>query len=353
MSFLSKVPGFNAKEKEEQEPKPDEQSLTTILATHEDRTNFLLLVAGCTESMRKSLSDTFEAASVDELLAQDSAPSPASKGSESDTLELKHEDETTSQPDDETRAKAAVADAEAAEKQAQTEADAKQKAKKEHERLVKEVGTKDMQELKKAALSNFDEWRDKILERVGEAVNQKDDTGAEKHKAKTQPITKKPHDKKAAARKPRDEADAALSSLYPLHETPFVALNEPKRVLILHSLLLLTLSLEHYSSQSRVLLLHLASSLRLPVDYLTQDESKVAQGLLEAAKAQMNADEETKKKAQENASGRKWKVGLGAVAGAALIGVTGKHSHNPSKSSTDPSPQAVSQPPSSQQVSAQ
>ncbi|KAK5057161.1 hypothetical protein LTR16_010548, partial [Cryomyces antarcticus] len=37
----------------------------------------------------------------------------------------------------------------------------------------------------------------------------------------------------------------------------------------------------------------------------------------------MSAEEETKKKAEENAGSRKWKVGLASVAGAAIIGVTG------------------------------
>ena len=50
---------------------------------------------------------------------------------------------------------------------------------------------------------------------------------------------------------------------------------------------------------------------------------KWRKGLLESAKQQMNADADTKKKAEENASSRKWKVGLGAAAGAVLIGVTG------------------------------
>lgn len=37
----------------------------------------------------------------------------------------------------------------------------------------------------------------------------------------------------------------------------------------------------------------------------------------------MNADAETKQKAESKASSRKWKVGLAGVAGAAIIGITG------------------------------
>jgi hypothetical protein len=87
-------------------------------------------------------------------------------------------------------------------------------------------------------------------------------------------------------------------------------------------MLLLLLSLEHYNAQSRILLLHIASSLHLPLHILSQQEVKVAQGLLEAAK-HMSGTEETHKRAEENSTARKWKVGLAGVAGAAVIGVTG------------------------------
>jgi Protein of unknown function (DUF726) len=87
-------------------------------------------------------------------------------------------------------------------------------------------------------------------------------------------------------------------------------------------MLLLVLSKGHYAAPSRILLLHILTSLHLPAPLLHQDEQKLAQGLLEAAK-RMSADEETKKRSQENAASRRWKVGLAGVAGAALIGVTG------------------------------
>ncbi|SLM38924.1 hypothetical protein LPUS_09323 [Lasallia pustulata] len=79
-----------------------------------------------------------------------------------------------------------------------------------------------------------------------------------------------------------------------------------KRTLVLHSVLLLLLSLENYTAHSRILLLNLTSSLKLPLRTFEQDEYTTAKGLLEAAK-EMTADEETKKKAEENAESRKWK----------------------------------------------
>jgi hypothetical protein len=75
-------------------------------------------------------------------------------------------------------------------------------------------------------------------------------------------------------------------------------------------------------AHSRVLLLHISSSLHLPLHILAEDEVKVAQGLLEAAK-HMSGTEETHKRTEENKVARRWKVGLAGVAGAAIIGVTG------------------------------
>ncbi len=44
----------------EEKPKQDEQSLTTILSTHEDRCDLLLLLGNCTESMRTTVANTFD-----------------------------------------------------------------------------------------------------------------------------------------------------------------------------------------------------------------------------------------------------------------------------------------------------
>lgn len=118
------------------------------------------------------------------------------------------------------------------------------------------------------------------------------------------------------------EADAALVELYPPTSTGLYSLPEEKRVMLLHAMLLLLLSLEHYTAHSRILLLHMASSLHLPLHVLAETEVKVAQGLLEAAK-KMSGNEETQKRSEENKVSRRWKVGLAGVAGAAIVGVTG------------------------------
>lgn len=110
---------------------------------------------------------------------------------------------------------------------------------------------------------------------------------------------------------------------YEVIETQILAFEHEKKTLILHCLLLLLLSLEYYPAHSRVLLLQLASSLELETDLLVEHEKSVAQGLLATAASQMDAEESAKKQASNDAASRKWKVGLAAVGGAVLIGVTG------------------------------
>ncbi|KAF2141303.1 uncharacterized protein K452DRAFT_272040 [Aplosporella prunicola CBS 121167] len=269
----------------------DDQSLVTILETRELRGELTLLVANCTESQRKTITDAFDASLV---------------GQPADTEAELKVDETKPNPNVDL---------------ANADADALEKQRKKQKTREKELSAPKMQELKSAALEFFDEWRESVLLRVGDVVNSRETASDQKNKA----IASSPPKRSTQTRKVGEEDEAAgtvLRELYPPVSTPLAELEEAKRVLVLHSMLLLLLSLEHYSSHSRILMLYLTSSLRLPLRYLTEDETKVATGLLEAAK-QMNADEETKKKAEENATSRKWKVGLASVAGAALIGVTG------------------------------
>ncbi len=164
------------------------------------------------------------------------------------------------------------------------------------------------------------------MERVGTVVNSKETASSQ---MKTTPAPKSTlnssPDKKINPETTRSQnvtPDSVLTALYPPVSTQLSLLEEPTKILIVHSILLLLLSLEHYVAPSRVLLLYLTSSLNLPLAVLISDEEKVAKRLLEAAK-QMSGETEAQKKAEENKQLRKWKVGLASVAGAALIGVTG------------------------------
>ncbi|KAK3371540.1 hypothetical protein B0T24DRAFT_629398 [Lasiosphaeria ovina] len=115
------------------------------------------------------------------------------------------------------------------------------------------------------------------------------------------------------------ENDQLLTQLYPPTQTTLGSLTLEKRNLLLHSLLLLLLSLEHYSSYSRILLLNIASSLNLPLRMLTEGEVRVAKALAQVVKDIQQGDLTHKKKTTDDGkSSKKWKNNM-ADSGA-LIG---------------------------------
>lgn len=291
------------------------ESLTTILPTREDRANLLLLVADLIEVMRVQLVDTFDPNKFESATPLKIGRSLDRVG-EDNALEIKPEaaeQSVTGQeggPDGASRTEPGDGHKIKEEKRN----DAVEKARKALEKRTKELARPENTALKEAALAHFDDWRDKVMQRIGEAVNQRGDGDEAGHQD---------HQSRPSSQQEPDPAGESLQSIFPPLETPLVSLSDARRVLIMHSILLILLGLESYPAESRVLLLRVAISLGLSTDLLAQDEISVAKGLLESAKQQMDADEETKKKVEEGSTARKWKVGLGAVAGAVLIGVTG------------------------------
>ncbi|KAA6415168.1 MAG: duf726 domain-containing protein [Lasallia pustulata] len=291
------VPWASHEEKpaEEKHHGEEGQSLTTVLDAH-SRGELTLLIASATASMRKTIESNFD---------------PSATLSRDFLDDLTSEDDKILNPNIDP----GTVDVEAYDRE-----------RKLREQREKELSEPKTRELHAAALKFFDDWREGVIQRVGEVVNSKEKASSQMMEATTDPSSAHtPSDKKInteGASTSNESSSSALKELYPPISTRLAALEEEKRILILHSMLLLLLSLEHYIAPSRILLLYLTSSLHLGLEVLTQDEEKVAKGLLEAAK-QMSAEEETAKKAKENESSRKWKVGLASVAGAAIIGVTG------------------------------
>lgn len=272
-----------------------EQDLSSLLSP-EQRAELPLLIAKISEVMRKHISDTFDASITNSKTSQQ-ALLPRGKNPNVD-------DSTPHQ-----------------------ETDEEEQARKMRERREKEVSEPKQQELKKAALNYLQKWQESVISRVEEALKEKPTpqklNEAVAVGASETPDTAPPPDKKVLETNTNvEDADAALIELYPPTSTALYSLSKEKRVLVLHAMLLLLLSLEHYVAHSRILLLHIASSLHLPLHILTETEVKVAQGLVEAAH-HMSGEEATKHRSDENKNVRRWKVGFAGVAGAALIGVTG------------------------------
>ncbi|KAL2365622.1 hypothetical protein RJZ56_001382 [Blastomyces dermatitidis] len=163
------------------------------------------------------------------------------------------------------------------------------------------------------AFRYFSAWKDSVTYRVGDIINAPDYPELRNRQQQ--------HEGQI-----NESAESTTTTpdtcRYPPIETPLKELPRATKLIILHSVLLLLLSLQHYSAHSRVLLLRMVSSLGLSIDDLVNDEIKVAEGLLQTAKI-MTADEEAKAKFDKTKTSRKWKVGLASIAGGVLIGVTG------------------------------
>jgi hypothetical protein len=271
-----------------------EQELNTLLSA-EQRAELPLLIATVCEVMRKHISDTFDASITTSSTSSKQTLSKA-KNPNIDTTPYKETDEEA-------------------------------KARKLEEARAKELSQPKQQELKASALDYLQKWRTSVIARVEEALNAKETVQHHTQEirsdaANAPDVAPPPDNKTITANTNSEDADAALIELYPPLSTPLLGLPKEKRIVLLHALLLLLLSLEHYIAPSRILLLYIASSLHLPLHILAETEVAVAQGLVEGAH-HMSGDEAAKHRSDENKNARRWKVGLAGVAGAALIGVTG------------------------------
>lgn len=292
-------------EAEIQPEKDDGKDIRQILTTGE-RVELALLVANITQIMAKRIGDTFDV--------------PVNPGARPPQTPLHRVKNLNSKSE------------------SHKETNEEENARKLLEQREKELSGPKMLELKNDALKFFEKWRESLISRVGNAVNNPEEPVEEQKReasiAKT-PDARAPSEPQALhlesaalthnhadTSSNTEEADAALIQLYPPTSTPLYSLSKDKRILLLHSMLFLVLSLEHYAAYSRILLLHISSSLHLPLHILAEQEVNLAQGLLEAAK-QMSGDEEAEKRSDENKTARRWKVGLAGVAGAAVIGITG------------------------------
>ena len=190
--------------------------------------------------------------------------------------------------------------------------------------IEKDLATLKMKNLKKNSLKSFDDWREQVILRVGQVVNS-EETAQEQVKKGAKADVAKPRAPNTSGKvmeAGKKTVSLKFKDVFPPTKTPLTKMAMNQRTLVLHSLLLLLLSLEHYNAYSRILLLNLTSSLKLPLKTFEQDEYATAKGLLEAAK-EMSADDEIKQKINENEETRKRKVRYARVAGAAILGVTG------------------------------
>ncbi|KAH0841237.1 hypothetical protein AYO21_06882 [Fonsecaea monophora] len=269
----------------------DETDLASILDPAQ-RADLTLLIASVTESMRKVILDNFSStAGLDKTLLREGMT----------------EDEKMMAVDP-----------------ANVDVSAYDRERKMKAEIDKDLATLKMKNLKKDSLKAFDEWREQVILRVGQVVNS-ERTAQEQVRKGAKAALSRPQVPTTTGKVMEVGSrvvNLKFKDLFPPTKTPLTKLPMDKRTLVLHSLLLLLLSLEHYTAYSRILLLNLTSSLKLPLKTFEQDEYATAKGLLEAAK-ELTADEEKMRKIKENEETRKWRVRYATAAGAAVLGVTG------------------------------
>ncbi|KAJ5105786.1 hypothetical protein NUU61_003133 [Penicillium alfredii] len=281
---------FDSKPSNESQDGDRGQDLSSIL-DRSQRADLTMLVAEIAESMRVSVLEVFEHSS-DEPPNDSSPPWSPPKdehGEDRPTLPPRPQNSATSGDEKKQQSGAST------------------KTWRPHDKVT--------------ALSHFDDWRDSVLLRIGEVVN-KDDEGQGQDQDSDKEDTSSVVNSDSL---PLDEDKGRMEKLQEIYhpvETPLVHLPKAKQLLILYSLLLLLLSLQHYSAYSRVLMLYVTSSLEIDINILNQDEVKVARGLLDTALA-LSSGPENKEQPKKKDDMKKWKVGIASVAGAALIGLTG------------------------------
>jgi hypothetical protein len=268
------------------------QDLTSIL-DRSQRADLTVLVAEIAESMRVGLLEIFETPEV---------RSPTNEWSPSQSPSLEKNDEEA--PPLPTRPQNGSSEESAAQPQQRQRPGPRRNA----------TAAAAKARAKQRTLSHFQNWRDAVLLRIGEVVN-RDDEIQDKESSEAAKSDDIPFDED------RQRTERLRQVYHPI-ETPLLQLPKATRLLILHSLLLLLLSLKKYSAYSRVLLLYVSSSLDIDVKVLNENEVKVARGLLDTVLAD-SQQPENKAEPKKKDNTRMWKVGIASVAGAALIGITG------------------------------
>ncbi|KAI4143449.1 MAG: hypothetical protein LQ341_002923 [Variospora aurantia] len=280
----------------EQKPTP-EQDLTSFLSESQCK-DLSLLVATITERIRKTIEANFDPrATLNKALIGDPD---------------KSEEDKINSPDIDP---------------ASVDVSAFENEKKLLGEREKELSAPNIKQLKDDALANYDKWRLALVKRVVEAVHvrreaETDITEAAEHYEP--PTTALPQQNTATGDSVDNVEKRApkLEEIYPRVKTPLTKLSLAQRRLVLHSVLLLLISLERYTARSRVLLLYLTSSLKLGTKALQEEELKIAKGLLESAQ-QINADKEAQEKIDASQQSRKWKMRAATIAGAAVVGISG------------------------------
>ncbi|KAK6500894.1 hypothetical protein TWF506_003654 [Arthrobotrys conoides] len=201
--------------------------------------------------------------------------------------------------------------------------------------------------LRHEAVTSFDHWQQDLLTRIYDIMNPPDldsRVGTAAHMQDVVGSTKTDTDgehsqsselleEELKGEEPHALDNNIENTRFPAIPTGLTtSLPDPAKPLILHSILLLILSLETYDARSRTLLRILSTSLSLPPLTVVGLEKSIAKTLVTAAKSSgqnnengnnMSADSSRERQKANNKWNRRIKIGIAGVAGAAVIGITG------------------------------
>ncbi|KAI1497408.1 hypothetical protein F5X99DRAFT_421387 [Biscogniauxia marginata] len=191
-----------------------------------------------------------------------------------------------------------------------------------------EIVVSSMSELKRDVLGHFGKWRLVVLRRVGDIVIKNGGTGGNVVRQEPQQAPGNARRTGTAgrgrpARPPGpnpsiEDSNTGHIRRYPEMFTLLRNCAKEKRALILHSILLLILGGDQYSSYARIFLLKLSTSLHIPPFVLLQDEGRVSRALAQIIKG-IPHEEIAQRRAEEGKPPKRWRST--AVAGTTPIPV--------------------------------
>ncbi|KAI3327991.1 DUF726-domain-containing protein [Xylariaceae sp. AK1471] len=161
-----------------------------------------------------------------------------------------------------------------------------------------ELAIASLTELKRDALGHFGKWRGLVFKRLQEIVVKNGGTGGN--------VVRQGPQQAPVPLLTGDASNAQHIQLYPPMYTALCSLPKEKRALIIHTMLLMLLGLDQYSTYSRIALIKLVTAMEVPTYVLLQDEYRVSQALAQIIKG-ISAEEVAQKRAEEGKPSKRWR----------------------------------------------
>ncbi|KAM0348428.1 hypothetical protein ACHAPU_004401 [Fusarium lateritium] len=199
-----------------------------------------------------------------------------------------------------------------------------------------ETATPQLRELKKEALTFFRKWQSIFLQRLRDISVSESTTSQSNMRGRGRGNARGVRGGRVARggrggarggltlatgppRIPSAHVDSELSRQFPPIPTSLWTLPLDKRKLLLHISLLILISLQEYTAYARMTLLNLTSSLNLPLNFLHEEEKRLAQGFSQLATDSV-IEQSSETSQEENKPVLKSKARIAAMTGPFRLG---------------------------------